>query len=215
MNSTFQKWLRPVLVIAAAIILLVVVVLTRSPDVSPAPEESLSTGENVEQTENPPGTVFPEMEIYAEYYGIPVDETLRRFEIQDAFAGLDTELSIKEPETFAGLYIQHEPEFRIVALFTRDGEAIMKPYIPDGMAEYVEVRTVEVSYRELQNAQSEVSSAISNQGIPADSYIDIKENNVKFNVVDLTPVNKAIDKGLLTVPDYVVFIEVEGLAQPD
>ncbi|MDD4986037.1 MAG: hypothetical protein PHQ43_09650, partial [Dehalococcoidales bacterium] len=165
--------------------------------------------------ENLPDTVFPEMEIYAEHYGITIDEAMRRFEIQDAFAGLDTELSIKEPETFAGLYIQHEPEFRMVALFTRDGEEAIKPYIPEGMSEYVEVRTVKISYRELQNAQNEVSSNLNSLGIPADSGIDVKENKVKFNVTDMTPVNEAINEGALAVPYYVVFIEVEGLAQPD
>jgi len=215
MDTFSRKWLRPTLLIAAAVVLLIVVFLTRMPDVSPAPEEPLATGESVEQEENPPNTVFPEVAKYAEHYGITVDEALRRFDIQDAFAGLDTELSSKEPDTFAGLYVQHEPEFRIVALFTREGEETMEPYIPDGMAEHVEVRTVEVSYLALQNAQSDVSSALRGLGIPADSYIDIKENNVKFDVTDLSPVHEAVSDGSLTVPDYVVFLEIEGLAQPD
>lgn len=171
--------------------------------------------DSIEKSENPPNAVFLEVKIYAEHHGLTVDEALRRFEIQDAFAGLDTELSMKEPETFAGLYIQHEPEFRIVALFTREGEEIIEPYIPDGMAEYVEVRTVEVSFLELQNAQNEVLSVIRSLDIPADSGIDVKENKVKFYVTDLTPVENAISEGTLTVHDYVVFIEVEALAQPE
>jgi len=168
MDNSSRKWLRPASVIAAAVILLVIVVVTRSPDVSPNQEELLATSENAGQAENSPDTVFPEVVVYAEHYGITVDEALRRFEVQDAFAGLDTELSIKEPDTFAGLYIQHQPEFRIVALFTQKDEEIMEPYIPDGLAEYVEVRMVEVSYRELQNAQRDVSYALRTLGIPAD-----------------------------------------------
>jgi len=162
-----------------------------------------------------PDTVFPEVAVYAEHYGITANEALRRFEIQDAFAGLGTELSIKEPGTFAGLYIQHEPEFRIVALFTREGEEIVEPYIPEGLAEYVEVRTVEVSYLELQNAQSEVSSALGRLGIPADSGIYVMDNNVECRVTDMAIIDKAISDGSLTVPDCVVFTEVEGLARPD
>ncbi len=40
MNTTFRKWLRPALVIAAAVVLLVVVLVTRSPDILPAPSVS-------------------------------------------------------------------------------------------------------------------------------------------------------------------------------
>lgn len=214
MNTASRKWLRPALIIAAAVVLLVIVLVTRPPDTSPTPKEPAAVA-NVEKSENPPDAVFPEVEVYAQHYGITVGEALRRFEIQEAFAGLDTELSIEEAETFAGLYIQHEPEFRIVALFTRDGEETIKPYIPDGMAGYFEVRTVEVSYLELQNTQNEVSSVLKSLGIPTDSSIDIKENNVRFYVTDLAPVETAITNGSLTIPDYVDIIEVEALAQPD
>jgi hypothetical protein len=212
MNVTSKKWLLPGLLIAAAVIILVVVLVARSPDVSPNPEEPAAS---VNKSENPPDLVFPEVTVYAEHYGISTDEALRRFEIQDAIRGLDTELSIREAETFAGLYIQHEPEFCIVALFTRDGEETMKPYIPDGMAEYVEVRTVKVSYLELQNAQSEVLSVLRSLGVSSDSYIDIKENDVKFGVTDMVPIDKAISDGKLMIPGYVDIIEVEALAQPE
>jgi len=83
------------------------------------------------------------------------------------------------------------------------------------MAEYVEVRTVKVSYLELQNAQSEVSSALRSLGIRADSSIDVKENNIKYKVTDLAPVENAIGDGRLMIPGYVDIIEVEALAQLD
>jgi len=40
LNTTFRKWLRPALVIAAAVVLLVVVLVIRTPGVSPAPSVS-------------------------------------------------------------------------------------------------------------------------------------------------------------------------------
>jgi hypothetical protein len=152
-----------------------------------------------------------EIEIYAELDGITVEEELHRLEIQNAFAGLDTRLSIEEPETFAGLYIQSKPEFRIAVLFTRDGVETIKPYIPDGMEEFVEVRTVSVSYLELQNAQSEISSSIRSLGISTASDIDIYTNRVKIFVVDLKSVDEAIRNGILSVPEYVDFVKVESL----
>jgi len=166
---------------------------------------------SVEKSETQINTDPSEIKIYAEHDAITVEEELHRFEIRDAFAGLDTELSIKERETFAGLYIQNEPEFRIVVLFTHDGEETIKPYIPDGMDEYIEVRTANVSYFELQNAQSEISSSIRSLGIPTASEIDIYTNRVKIFVVDLTSVDEAIRDGKLIVPDYVDIIKVESL----
>ncbi len=170
---------------------------------------------SIEPSETAAADELLEAVIYAEHYEITTDEAMRRFEIQEAFAGLDTELGIKEPETFAGLYIQHEPEFRIVVLFTREGEEIMKPYIPEGMAEYVEVRTAAFSFLELQNAQREVSATLRSLGIPADSGIHVMDNKVEYRITDLSAIDKAISDGSLTVPDCVVFIEVKGLAQPD
>ena len=166
---------------------------------------------DVEKSETQINTDPSEVKIYAELDGITVEEELHRFEIRDAFAGLDTELSIKEWETFAGLYIQNEPEFRIVVLFTDDGEETIKPYIRDGMEEYVEVRTASVPYFKLQNAQSEISSSIRSLGIPTASEIDIYTNRVKVFVVDLRSVDEAICEGKLIVPDYVDIIKVESL----
>jgi hypothetical protein len=152
-----------------------------------------------------------EIEIYAELDGITVEEELHRLEIQNAFAGLDTRLSIEEPVTFAGLYIQSKPKFCIVVQFTRDGEETIKSYIPYGMEKYVEVRTVSVSYLELQNTQREISSFVRSVGISTTSDIDIYTNRVKIYVVDLKSVNEAIHDSILSVPEYVDFVKVESL----
>lgn len=166
---------------------------------------------SVEKSEKQIITDPSEIKIYAEHDGITVEEELHRLEIQNAFAGLDTRLSIEEPETFAGLYIQNEPEFRIVVMFTHDGEKTIKPYIPEGMEEYVEVRTVSVSYVELQNTQREISSFVRSIGIPTSSDIDIYTNRVKIYVVDLKSVDEAIGDGILSMPEYVDFVKVESL----
>jgi len=41
MDNASKKWTRPALVIAAAVILVIVVLVTRTPDVSPAPKVSI------------------------------------------------------------------------------------------------------------------------------------------------------------------------------
>ena len=64
----------------------------------------------------------PEARMYAKDYGVPLEEAVRRLRLQNALPRLEPELRKKEADTFAGLWIQHEPDFRLVVLFTRDGE---------------------------------------------------------------------------------------------
>lgn len=40
---------------------------------------------------------------------------------QDLVGNLGAVLAANEPETFAGLWIEHKPQFKGVVLFTRDG----------------------------------------------------------------------------------------------
>ncbi|MDO9333668.1 MAG: hypothetical protein Q7T57_04000 [Dehalococcoidales bacterium] len=92
-------------------------------------------------------------EIYAKQHGVTVNEAIHRFELQDLVGDLDAEISSKEVETFAGLWIEHTPEFRVVVLFTHNAEETIEPYIQKyrGLAEIIEVRTVEMSLLKLQN----------------------------------------------------------------
>ena len=50
----------------------------------------------------------------AEELGISVDEALRRLQYQDGIGDLQAALMANEHDTFAGLWIEHQPEYRIV-----------------------------------------------------------------------------------------------------
>ena len=67
----------------------------------------------------------------AKDYGVTLEEAVRRLRLQNALPRLEPELRKKEADTFAGLWIQHEPDLRLVVLFTRDGEKTIQPYIDD------------------------------------------------------------------------------------
>jgi hypothetical protein len=80
---------------------------------------------------------------YALRYGVSIDEALLRLELQNSFPELEPQLESNEPATFGGLWIQHEPEYKIVVAFTRDGEktiARYSDYIPIKTAPFIEVR---------------------------------------------------------------------------
>ncbi len=153
--------------------------------------------------------------IYADFYGISVEEAVARFALADEFGWLSAELEEKEAATFGGYWIQHQPDYKFIVAFTRDGEATMARYIPEDSLGYFEVRTVTYTYTELLAAQQEVMAALRDLGIPADSAGYVQNNNVEFYVTDLAPVEAAVADGRLIVPDCVAFVLVEGLSQPD
>ena len=55
---------------------------------------------------------------YAALEGVSVDEAVRRLQLQQKVSELDAALAAEESPTFAGLWIQHQPQFRVVARFT-------------------------------------------------------------------------------------------------
>lgn len=155
-------------------------------------------------------------EIYAKHFGVTVDEAVRRFELQDMTGRLDEEVTTREAETFAGLWIEHTPEFKVVVLFTRNAEETIKPYLQSypELAEIIEVRTAKMSLVELENVQNAASISLRDLGIIHDSEIDVYENQVKVYVADRVQFDGAILDSALILPDCVDVITVEELAQP-
>lgn len=49
---------------------------------------------------------------YADHMGVSIDEAMRRFKLQDLAGELDSKLSADDPETFAGMWLEHKPTFQ-------------------------------------------------------------------------------------------------------
>ena len=60
------------------------------------------------------------------------EEAERRLRLEDCFTDdLERALRNQEANTFAGLWIQNQPEYRFVVPITRDGEETIRPYLKD------------------------------------------------------------------------------------
>jgi hypothetical protein len=155
---------------------------------------------------------------YASNTGVSIDEALRRFQLQDIAGELDAELSTKEVKTFAGLWVEHTPEFRVVVQFTLNGEETIKPYLKQHpeLTNIVEVRTAGASLAELQRAQANASSSVRALGVPADSGINVPENRVELYVAkaNMRQLDDALQRKEIRLPDKVRVIPVEALAEP-
>lgn len=143
-------------------------------------------------------------EIIAAQQGISVDEAIRRLVLQDPIGTLGAELKRQEGDTFAGLWIQHGPEYRVVVVFTRDGEETIRRYVENTpLADLIEVRTAEVTLAELKAAQQKARRLLDGVGLSTASGINLQENRVKIYVTDRALFDAALQEANIQLPDHV------------
>ena len=147
--------------------------------------------------------------------GAALENELSHAALQDPVGELQAELAAKERDTFAGLWIEWTPQFRVVVLFTRDGEETIRPYIENApFADAVEVRTVRATLGELQNADAAANRAVGDLGIAFNSGTNLKENRVELYVLDPEALDAALLEASMHLPEYVEVVRVDTLATP-
>lgn len=156
-------------------------------------------------------------QIYASNNNVSTEEALRRFKLQDLAGKLGAELSMNETGTFAGLWIEHTPKFRVVVRFTSDGEETIKPYLKQfaELADIFEVRTANVSLADLQRDQANASYSVRALNIRAESQINVYNNSIELYVAKAgrSLFDDALQRREIQLPDTVKVITVEALAE--
>ena len=144
---------------------------------------------------------------YAERYGIELSEAVTRLTLQEPIGELGAAIEANEKDTFAGLWIQHEPEYRVVVAFTKDGESTIAKYVQDGpLLELIEVRYAEATLRELERAQLEAGQIVADLGFSLASGIYVMKNRVELFATDRAWLKEALRDSGKTLPDQVVII---------
>ena len=184
-----------------------------SSTVEPAPQDTgpgtTGTVEH-EDGETPlPEGVSPALvqdaQMYAEQYGVDLEEAVTRLMLQELAGKIGAALREHEGDTFAGLWIQHEPEFAIIIVFTRDGDETVRQYIQGGpLEELVEVRHADATLRELMKAQAEANRIVSQAGFRVASGINVFENRVELYTDNPAQLEEALKGKGLTFPDHVL-----------
>lgn len=152
-------------------------------------------------------------QMYAENQNTSVEEAQRRLQIQDSIGELNARLSANERATFCGLWIQHQPDFRVVTCFTHDGNNTIRPYIENSqLADIIEIRSASVSLSSLEKAQSEMMQICNELEIPCNSSVDLKNNTVDLYVLDPVVLYDALQAADLRLPDNIQVIQVDELA---
>lgn len=153
---------------------------------------------------------------YAEYFGVSFEEALRRLQLQGLIGELNAMLTEQESDSFAGLWIQNVPDYRVFIAFTENGEEKVQPYIKDqAYEELIEVKVADISLASLQEDQRKIFSDVGSLGIDLISGIDVANNRITLEVLSVDQLAPALQQAGILLPSYVQVIEVDELPTPE
>lgn len=152
---------------------------------------------------------------YVANYGVSLQEALRRLKLQDQIGKLDRSLMVKEEDTYAGLWIQHEPQYKVIARFTQNGQQTIEPYVRGGALEdLIEVRQADATLDDLEVAQDKLVERVNSLEVPTQSGIDVIRNRAYVNVKDKSRLATALQKRDKRLPEQAAVVEVDELLKP-
>ena len=153
---------------------------------------------------------------YSLDFDVDVEEAVRRFHLQDLAGQLGARLALDEWATFAGLSVEHTPEFRVVVRFTQSGKATLHPYLAQSpLARFVEIRPAVATLAQLETAQELAVRAARRLGIAFDAGISLAANRAELYVLDREAFADALAAAGIRLPPHVEVIEVEHLSQDE
>ena len=141
-----------------------------------------------------------------------LDEAIHRLKFQDDIGNLNAELTKKEESTFAGLWVQHQPKYRVIVLFTQNGDVTLSPYIKNGiLTDMIEVRKADVTFNQLEVARDRAVQIANELSLPSFSAINVIENQAELYVLDSIQFNTVLQKAGLQLPANVKVVKVNEM----
>ena len=131
-----------------------------------------------------------------------------------AIGRLNRQLTHSESNTFAGLWIQHEPEFRVVVKFTEGGEDTIQPYIAGGdLEDLMDVGTAPNTLESLRLAQANAIEAADSVGATFEAGINVFDNVAEIYTLEGTALRSDLEGAGKSLPSAVNIVEVGRLSE--
>lgn len=208
MNTKTHHVRIPVILLLVAVVLWTLWLI---PD-SSAQQGNLFNSPLPTPTATPSSKLAQDAKMYATEFDVDLNEAIRRLKLQGDIGDLNADLSEKEEKTFASLWIQHKPEYRVIVQFTQNGEAILQPYIKDGpLTDMIEVRMANVTLNQLRIDRERAAQIVNMLGIRAYTGINIIENRAELNVLDPVQLETALQDSGQQLPDNIKVIKVDEM----
>ncbi len=160
------------------------------------------------------GTSQMDVEEHAAMYGVSLEVAAQHLALHKVAGALEEQLALHEGSVFAGLWVQHEPEFAVIAKFTSDnGDNIVRPYVEgtdlDGL---VQTGTAAYAMTDLEQAQSDAKAAGVSAEVETESNINVFENRVELYVLDKPGFEGDLTDREITLPEEVQVFQVPGFS---
>src|SRR5687768_17366518 len=119
--------------------------------------------------------------VYAKDFQVTLQEGARRLQLQEAVDALNARLTEEQAATFAGLSIEHTPDFHVVARFTRKGEETIRPYLSPALAGIVRVEPARFTLYQLERRLEASYHRVRAAGIPSAGGVDVRANRAEVH----------------------------------
>ena len=154
---------------------------------------------------------------YAAQNKVSLDEAVRRLSLQDEIGRLEETLSKQEP-SFAGLWIEHGPQYKIVVRFQDPAaEGRLRARLQGTALEKVarETRPAAASLAQLEKRRDAAKQRAKHLRFDVDTDINVHENRVEVYSNRAQGLRAAIANEKASLPERVEVIAVPELARPD
>ena len=147
--------------------------------------------------------------IYAKQEGVSLEEAVKRFKLMDLAGPLGAALEQNESATLVGYWMEHKPEFKLVAVFTRDGEQTIRKYVNEDSPLWpvLEVRNGDMpTEAQLREIQQEVGALLDKLALPCATDTDIKKGCVNIYVGDKKLFDETLANAGATLSPHVEIV---------
>jgi hypothetical protein len=153
----------------------------------------------------------PDAAWYAVEHGVSVEEAVARLEAQATVGPAEARIASALGAPFAGLWIEHEPEFRVVIASTDPTPPGNAAELTAGIDAPVAWETAEFSLGDLEAVRAVVDPAVRRLDGVDGTYTDVRRNALVIDLLDADPVERALE-GLDLPEGAVLLVEVAGLS---
>jgi hypothetical protein len=148
---------------------------------------------------------------YARQNKISLGQAMQQLRYQDQIGALAQTLATNELDTYAGLWIEHEPTYRIVVRFTQNPEETLRPYIEDlPFAGLVEARDACYTMIELEAIHTQAMAQLEKLDFGVSSSLSVQENRIEVYVSDRAWFESELRTAGIELPEGVALVTVEG-----
>ncbi len=153
------------------------------------------------------GTLGRDSTAFVDDQGLPLDATTYRTLFEETIGEFQSLLMADLADTYGGLWVEQQPEYRIVIALTEGDIEAIRPYL-DGYewADFVEVRPVNYSLEELRADQVMASQAADSVQMPAATAVDIVNNRVELIVDNPDLFSADLTQAGVRLPESVIVL---------